>query len=168
MAKKVVINGVTYDDAAQVNIPLADDEGVAVFYDTTPSTAEPSQVLQGKTAFLDNGQIVGTMRNNQDASGTISTPEGSYTIPEGYHNGKGTVKLSDEDAAAIISGNIKAGITVLGVPGKATVVDTDDADATAATIAKGKTAYVGGTKITGKLTTPVVSQDPTTKVLTIE
>lgn len=168
MAKKVKINGVTYDDAAQVNIPLADDDGVAVYYDTTPSTAEPSQVLQGKTAFLDNGQVVGTMRNNQDAGGTISTPAGTYTIPEGYHNGKGTVKLADEDAAAITSANVKAGVTILGVPGKATVVDTDDADATPATIAKGKTAYVNGAKITGKLTSPVVSQDPATKVLTIE
>lgn len=168
MAKNVKINGVTYEDAGQVNIPLSGDDGVAVFYDTTPATAEPSQILQGQTAFLDNGQVVGTMRNNQAASGTISTPEGSYTIPEGYHNGNGTVKLAAEDAAAITSANLKSGVTVLGVSGKSTVVDTDDADATAATIAKGKTAYVNGTKLTGKLTVPVVSQDSVTKALTIE
>lgn len=41
--------------------------------------------------------------------------------------------------------NIKAGVTILGVTGTFTA----DADATAADIADGKTAYVNGVKITG-------------------
>ena len=51
--------------------------------------------------------------------------------------------------------------------GTAVFVDTTDATATAAQILSGETAYVGGAKITGQLTTVSVSQDSTTKVLTV-
>ena len=68
-----------------------------------------------------------------------------------------------------------AGASYLGVPsiempktggGTAVFVDTSDANAAAGDITKGKTAYVGGTKITGTLEASSVSvQD--TKALTI-
>ena len=64
--------------------------------------------------------------------------------------------------------NIKAGVTILGVAGKASVVDTADATAAASTIVSGKTAYINGAKVTGSLTSVAVSQDSLTKVLTIE
>jgi hypothetical protein len=51
--------------------------------------------------------------------------------------------------ASITSGNIKSGVTILGVSGSSSVVNTNDANATAADIAQGKTAYVDGVKITG-------------------
>lgn len=59
-------------------------------------------------------------------------------------------------------------MTILGVSGKSSVVDTGDATAVAGTIISGKTAYVNGTKLTGSLTTVSISQDSLTKVLTIE
>ena len=59
-------------------------------------------------------------------------------------------------------------MTILGVSGKSSVVDTGDATAAAGTIISGNTAYAHGTKVTGDRTTVTVSQDSLTKVLTIE
>lgn len=52
----------------------------------------------------------------------------------------------------ITSENIKSGATILGVTGSSSVVDTSDSNAIAKELAKNKTAYVNGTKITGTST----------------
>ena len=52
----------------------------------------------------------------------------------------------------IIADKIKAGETILGVLGKSSVVDTDDATASNSDLVDGKTAYVNGNKITGTIT----------------
>ena len=101
-------------------------------------------------------------------SGSISKADGTYAIPAGFHNGKGAVRISSEEQAKLVSGNIKSGVTVLGISGKSSVVDTSDATAAAGTIVSGKTAYINGTKVTGSLTTVSVSQDSLTKILTVE
>lgn len=168
MAKNVKINSVIYAEVPQVSIPLAEGAGSAVFYDTSTATATSAEILSGKTAYLGAGSVTGTMMDNGAATGSISTVKGAYTIPKGYHNGSGAVTISAAEQAKLISTNIKAGVTVLGVAGKSSVVDTEDATAAAATIVSGKTAYVNGTKITGSLTSVAVSQDSLTKVLTIE
>lgn len=166
MSKSVKINGVTYESVPQVSIPLSTGSGTAEFYDTSTATANAANILTGKTAFI--GSVSGTMANNGAVSGTISTVAGKYTVPAGYHSGTGTVSISAAEQAKIISANIKSGVSVLGVSGSSSVVDTADATAAAGTIVSGKTAYVNGAKITGSLTTISVSQDSTTKVLTIE
>uniref|UniRef100_UPI003FF09EF0 hypothetical protein n=1 Tax=Megasphaera elsdenii TaxID=907 RepID=UPI003FF09EF0 len=169
MAKNVKINSVIYAEVPQVSIPLAEGEGTAVFYDTTGATAASGDILTGKSAFIGNGFVAGSMSNNGAVSGSISKVDGTYTIiPAGFHNGKGAVRISSEEQAKLVSGNIKAGVTILGVSGKSSVVDTGDATAAAGTLISGKTAYVNGTKVTGSLTTVTVSQDSLTKVLTVE
>lgn len=168
MAKSVKINGVTYDSVPQVSIPLSADTGTADFYDTSTATGTAADVLNGKTVFGSAGAIRGTMTNNGAVTGTISTVKDTYTIQSGYHNGSGTVSITASEQAKLIAGNIKAGVTILGVTGSTTVVDTKDATAAAGTIVSGKTAYVNGAKITGTLTSVAVSQDSTTKILTIE
>lgn len=168
MAKNVKINSVVYAEVPQVSIPLAEGQGTAVFYDTTGATAASVDILTGRAAFIGSGLVAGSMANNGAVSGSISKADGTYAIPAGFHNGKGTVRISSEEQAKLVSGNIKAGVTVLGVSGKSSVVDTGDATAAAGTIISGKTAYVNGTKVTGSLTTVTVSQDSLTKVLTIE
>lgn len=168
MAKNVKINSVVYAEVPQVSIPLAEGQGTAVFYDTTGATAASVDILTGRAAFIGSGLVAGSMANNGAVSGSISKADGTYAIPAGFHNGKGTVRISSEEQAKLVSGNIKAGVTVLSVSGKSSVVDTGDATAAAGTIISGKTAYVNGTKVTGSLTTVTVSQDSLTKVLTIE
>ena len=72
-----------------------------------------------------------------------------------------------QEQEKIKAGNIKSETTILGVAGSATVVDTADANATVQNIIKGQTAYVGGKKLTGTLTTVKVTQDSITKALSI-
>lgn len=61
----------------------------------------------------------------------------------------------------IVSGNIKSGVTILGVSGDSNVVDTSDATVRFSNrIASGETAYVKGQKITGTATKFTTSKNP--------
>lgn len=60
---------------------------------STGGDALPAEVLAGKTFTNDNGAQTGTMPNRGAISQTIAAGS-SYTIPEGYHNGSGTVTAS--------------------------------------------------------------------------
>ena len=167
MAQDIKINGVTYNGAPSVSIPKAVGNDEAVFFDTSGADAAAGDILSGKTAFGPNGSVSGSMTDNGTVTGTISAVAGEYTIPAGKHSGSGKVKIDPTEQAKIISGNIKKGATILGVNGSNDVVDTSDADATASHILSGKTAYVGGSKVVGALTTATVSQDSVTKVVHI-
>lgn len=57
---------------------------------STGGDALPAEVLAGKTFTNDNGAQTGTMPNRGAVSQTLQAGQ-SYTIPEGYHNGSGTV-----------------------------------------------------------------------------
>lgn len=167
MSKSVVINGVTYNNVPSVEIPLSGTSGNAVFYETSGDTASAGDILNTKTAHSSSGAISGNMTNNGAVSGTITTKAGTYQVPAGYHNGSGSVAISTTEQNKIVSGNIKSGVTILGVSGSSTVLDTADATATTSTILSGYTAYVNGTKLSGELNVPTISQDSTTKVLTV-
>ena len=52
-------------------------------------------------------------------AGTISTKAEQYIIPAGYHNGNGTVGISNAEQEKLIAENIKSGVTILGVAGSA-------------------------------------------------
>ena len=150
-----------------MEIPKSGGGGNAVFYEASTDTATAGDILTGKSAHSSSGAINGNMANNGAVSGTISTKAGTYQVPVGYHNGSGTVAIASAEQNKIISGNIKSGVTILGVSGSSTVVDTSDGDATTSHILSGKTAYVNGSKLTGQLVVPSISQDSTTKILTV-
>lgn len=125
--------------------------------DVSQVTAGAANVLAGTYIVTNQGRIQGTMKNNGNVAGTISTKDGSYTIPIGYHSGSGTVKISDTEKAKIIPANIKKGVTILGQTGTCEAgtttsgTDTTDATASASDIRSGKTAYVNGRKLTGTI-----------------
>lgn len=86
--------------------------------DLTEDTITAADVLSGKTFHGNDGEeTTGSMNNRGAVSGTIATKTGAYTIPAGYHNGSGTVTISAIEQAKIIAGNIKSGVTMLGVTG---------------------------------------------------
>lgn len=134
MAQNVIINGVTYSDVPEVNIPKSGG-GTARFYDTASGNLSAADLLTGKTGYGASGAVSGSMANNGSTSGTIATKAGTVVIPAGYTTG-GTVALDSSAIADLQAGNLLAGKTVLGVA--------------------------------GALSVPTVSQDSTTKILTIQ
>lgn len=133
MAQNVIINGVTYQNVPEVDIPKSGG-GTAKFYDTASANITAADVLTGKTGYGASGEVSGSMANNGSTSGTISTKAGTVTIPAGYTTG-GTVSISSTEQNKIIASNIKSGVTLLGVA--------------------------------GSLALPTISQDSTSKILSI-
>lgn len=84
---------------------------------TTDANALATEILSGKTAYVNKVKITGEMTNNGAVSGTISNKNTPYTIPAGYHSGLGSVSLDSTSSAALTSENIKSGIQILGVTG---------------------------------------------------
>ena len=84
---------------------------------TTDANATAAEILSGRTAYVNKNKITGEMTNNGAVSGTISTKAGTYTVPAGFHSGLGSVAIDSTEQQKIIAGNIKSGITILGVEG---------------------------------------------------
>lgn len=133
MAQNVIINGVTYQNVPEVDIPKSGG-GTAKFYDTASADASASDLLSGKTAFGASGSIGGSMSNNGATGGTISTKAGTVTIPAGYTSG-GSVALASSAVTDLVAGNLLRNKVVLGV--------------------------------TGTLDMPTITQNSTTKILSI-
>lgn len=107
--------------------------------DSSSATAVVAEVLTGKT-FAKNGSILtGTMPNRGAISGVISS-KNAYTVPQGYHDGSGTVSLETASADNLIADNIRQGITILGVEGEMT--GTEDVNAQAKTVTPSKSSQV--------------------------
>lgn len=129
----VVINGVTYANCPEVDIPKSGG-GTAKFYDASETDVAASNVLSGKKFVGASGEDTGSMANNGATGGTISTKSGSVQIPSGFTSG-GAVSIQSSAVTDCVSGNILTGKTILGIQ--------------------------------GSLSTPSISQDSTTKVLSI-
>ena len=100
--------------------------------------AVAGDLLSGKTASVDAGDITGTMPDNGTVNITPSTV--NQAIPAGKHSGAGIV-AGDAD---LVSGNIKAGANIFGVAGTyATPLVTADLTAGEGAVVD-TTAYLGG------------------------
>lgn len=85
--------------------------------DSSGATAAVAEVLAGKTFGAKGKMNTGTMPNNGSVNGTISTKAGTYSVPQGYHDGGGKVGIASTEQAKLIPANIRSGVTILGVAG---------------------------------------------------
>ena len=70
---------------------------------TSTATASKESILSGDTAYVNGSLITGTMANNNAIDATLTSQGESYTVPAGYHNGKGTVKVNIPSAGVTAS-----------------------------------------------------------------
>ena len=108
-----LLRGETAHDASGASITGTCDYDA----DTSDADAIAANILYGKTAYVNAVKLTGSMTNRGAVTGTISTVAGEYAIQSGYHNGSGTVSISSVEQEKIIAGNIKHGVTILGVTG---------------------------------------------------
>ena len=163
-AVSVVINGVTYSNCPQVQIPKS-GSGTASFYEISDTTATADDVLGGKYFYTSGGtKTQGNIASKSSSDLTASTL--TVTAPAGYYSSAASKTLSDQN---LTGGNVRSGVTIFGVSGATNVVDTTIASggAAAGNILSGYKGYVNGSLIEGNASVPTVSQDSTTKVLSI-
>lgn len=116
-------------------------EGNCAFdVDSTDATATVDEILIGKTAYARGALLTGTMANNEGIDETISSKDDVVTIPQGYHDGSGTVKLDETELAKLEPDNIREGVEILGVTG--TMSGTEDVKAQARTVTPSKVQQV--------------------------
>lgn len=144
---KVIYGGQTLIDLTSDTVTASDVQNGVTFHlpsgesstgtctfdsDTSGDSAVVAEVLSGSTFHARGTALTGTMPNRGGVTGTITTKAGSYTIPNGYHDGSGTVSISSTEQAKIIAENIRQGVTILGVEG--TMSGTEDVTAEAITV----------------------------------
>lgn len=85
--------------------------------DSSDATAAVAEVLAGKTYYARGAKMTGTMPNNGAVAGKITTVDGKYIIPMGFHDGGGSAEIAATEQAKLVPANIREGVTVLGVKG---------------------------------------------------
>lgn len=142
MAQNVIINGVTYSNVPEVNIPKSGG-GTAKFMDTSDANAAAGDMLSSKTAYVDGMKITGNISSKAAATYTPTTAD--QTIASGqYLSGAQTIE-------GIVITNLTAANIANGVTVKVGTATDDDSVAS----------------VIGSLSAAVISQDSTSKVLSI-
>ena len=218
MAQNVIINGVTYQNVPQVDIPKSGG-GTAEFYDTSDATLDSGdKMLSGNTAYAAGTKYTGTIATKTSSDVTVSGD--TVTTAAGYYASSvsKSVAAGSATAPASISGssaNVSTGTNTLTLSKTVSVTPTVSAgygsagtagncsvSLTASVTTKGAATYTpttsnqsiaSGTYLTGaqtisgdanlvagniksgvsifgvagSLSSPTVSQDGVTKVLSI-
>lgn len=142
MAKNVKIRDVTYSAVPSVSIPQVGG-GTAEFHDTSGANATAADVRNGKKFFGASGEGTGAMTEKAAATYTPTASSQSIAANQ-YLVGVQTIE-------AVTTTNLTAANIVAGVTVKVGTASDDDSVAS----------------VTGNAQIPVISQDSTTKILSI-
>lgn len=138
----VVINGVTYANTPEVDIPKSGG-GTAKFYDSSEANVVAADIRNGKKAIGANGEVTGGMTEKSAATYNPATTDQTINGSQ-YLAGAQTIK-------AVTMTNLQPQYIANGVTVKVGCTSDDDCVAS----------------VTGTLSSAVVSQDSTTKILSI-
>ena len=163
-----LVEGVTAHDATGMQI--TGNRPATSGTDTSDATASADDIAKGKTAYVQGAKVTGTVDTYTDgetcywACWEVTSDNQSYLYYYLDPGSKGMLikngarvraqaslsNFGDATAADVISGKTFTSTAGLKATGTNTNdADTSDATATSADIAKGKTAYVQGQKVTG-------------------
>lgn len=129
MAQNVIINGVTYQNVPEVDIPLSGG-GTAKFMDTSDANAAAADIRAGKSGYVNGVKVSGSMTEKSAETYTPGTSDQTIAASQ-YLTGAQTIKGD----ANLTAGNIRSGVSIFNVA--------------------------------GTLTLPTISQNSTTKILSI-
>lgn len=166
-----------YKDTGGGNIVVPDYD---VNIDLSSANATQDDILNGKVAFIASGRVTGkhvcpSVGSAQTKTVTPTKAVQSVKADDGYYLSSVTVNPIPNEYTIV---NKTKTITTNGehnvadcsmITVNVPTLDTSDATATASDIAKGKTAYVNGVKVTGtyEASNITTSFDATTGTLTI-
>lgn len=136
----------------------------AAYQNVSSVTATAPDVLAGKVIVVADGTVTtGTMTNQGAVNKTLdaTTNNQTYTVPTGYHNGSGKVKITLETKSATptkasqditpTTGKVLSKVTVDAIP--AEYQDVTNVTATAAHVLSGDVFVDStGTEVTGSMT----------------
>lgn len=81
------------------------------------ATAAVAEILAGKTAYARGTKLTGTMPDNGAVTLEIGSLDDEPAIAMGFHDGSGKAAIKATEKQKIIAGNIKSGVSILGVTG---------------------------------------------------
>lgn len=143
MSKTVKIRNSVYDSVPSVKIPKNDGTGDAVFYETSDANISASDIRNGKKGYGASGELTGSMT---EKSAHTYTPTSSQQVINANQFLAGAQTIE-----AVVTSNLTASNVVAGVVVKVGTASDDDSVVS----------------VTGTAQIPNVSQDSTTKVLSI-
>lgn len=85
--------------------------------DTSNDDLTAAEALVGKKFHARGTEYTGTMPNRGAIAEVIDDVDDVITVPQGYHDGSGTVQMDATEKAKLIAGNIKDGVELFGVTG---------------------------------------------------
>ena len=84
--------------------------------DTSTADATAAEILSGKKAGVNGNMVTGSMPNNGGTNVVVTSKTGT-TIPQGYSDGSAKAVIDSASATALVAGNVREGIVILGITG---------------------------------------------------